>query len=459
MHVRTLGVLGGGGEPANHRVAGVFRRPVRVGGRVLGDDPVLEAGRLEGGLPVLDGPLDPGNEPARGRGIDVIGDRLDRLRELGRRVFLLQPVAGNEGSGLGLLLGPPVIDHVGIEVSDPAVEEPGHHRLLGQLHHAPVHDQRGGGGTGAQTEAGRVGAGGRAGGRIDGEEGLDLDVDRKGQHPVDERPRAIGIAAVDPGAGAQLGRRRGEEPGHVDDRGAVLAPCVDVEGAEHRAEVALGHGPRDRETGVGVNPVVDAAEQDPAVAALPAHHLAARGLLPAVDRVGRRLGHPGHHQDVPAQHASGDLEEELASDLMGDPKPGAGLGVGRDHPVVGTGVGLAAAGRLTAGAARGAAVTGFGLGGAGVGGASRRGTGGSGRGLRRSPSATGHDGAGAQHEERPDVGHETEASGYRRERNRPEPPPGAPPTSDAVTRMSFTAAPPPRREGEAVQSRRRSPRH
>ena len=62
--VRAAGVLGGGGQPADDGVAHVFGTPVGVllrRGRFLADDGVLEAGGLEGLVPVFDALLEPGH--------------------------------------------------------------------------------------------------------------------------------------------------------------------------------------------------------------------------------------------------------------------------------------------------------------------------------------------------------------------------------------------------------------
>ena len=98
VDVRARRVLDRRRQPADHRVARVFRRSSR-------DPPsatalpsrgcVLEPGRFERGLPVLDALLDV-RHPLRRRGrIDAVDDRLHRLGERRVRILLLEAVAGD----------------------------------------------------------------------------------------------------------------------------------------------------------------------------------------------------------------------------------------------------------------------------------------------------------------------------------------------------------------------------
>ena len=81
VDMRTHRVLGGRRQPADHRVARVFRAPVRVVLRRFARfDGVPEARGFERGTPVLDAFLDV-RHPLRRRGrVDVVHDRLRGVR-------------------------------------------------------------------------------------------------------------------------------------------------------------------------------------------------------------------------------------------------------------------------------------------------------------------------------------------------------------------------------------------
>ena len=106
--VRAAGVFGGGGKPADDRIADVLGAPpgiLRGGGRFLADDGVFEAGSGEGLVPVFDSLLEPGHPFLRGSGIDVVDDGLDGLGDGGRGILLFEPPAGDVARAFGLVLG------------------------------------------------------------------------------------------------------------------------------------------------------------------------------------------------------------------------------------------------------------------------------------------------------------------------------------------------------------------
>src|SRR4051794_18661710 len=83
MDVRTDGILRRRRQPANHRVANVFGRPVWiVRGHVAGDDSILEPRGLEGGLPIEDRLSNPGLPFVRRVRIHVVDDWLLRVAEI-----------------------------------------------------------------------------------------------------------------------------------------------------------------------------------------------------------------------------------------------------------------------------------------------------------------------------------------------------------------------------------------
>ena len=93
---RPHGVLDGGGQPADDRVAHVLRAEFRIllrGGSRFADNGVLEAGRFEGSFPALHARVHVRNPLGRRRRIDVIHDRLHRFGKRRSRILLLQAPA------------------------------------------------------------------------------------------------------------------------------------------------------------------------------------------------------------------------------------------------------------------------------------------------------------------------------------------------------------------------------
>ena len=205
VDVRTRRVLDRRRQPADHRVARVFRTPVGILGRrrrVLREDRVLEARRLERALPALDAALQIRN-PLGGRGrIDPVDDRLHRLRQRGRRVLLFETVARDVAALRRAVLVLAVVHLPHREVADALVEQARRHRLLGQQHHAVVHDDAGAAGTGRRAAAPARGrarrAGGQIGRRVVGLRRLHLDVLGERHRAIDERPRRVERARAHP---------------------------------------------------------------------------------------------------------------------------------------------------------------------------------------------------------------------------------------------------------------------
>ena len=150
VDVRALGVHTGLFHPADHRVARVGRVPVRVfllAGSIHGHDGILKAGRLKGHLPVFHSLLDVGTPLVRPVAPDVVDDGLDRLREFGRGILLLQPVAVDDLAGdHASRIGGAIVVVAGGEVADPGIGVARHHRLVRKQGDAVVHHHRSAGG-------------------------------------------------------------------------------------------------------------------------------------------------------------------------------------------------------------------------------------------------------------------------------------------------------------------------
>src|SRR5262249_34575849 len=135
---------------AYNRIAYVFRTEVRIlfwSRGHFGDDGVLEAGCLEGGLPAFDAFLDPFPPFHWCGGIDVIDDRLYWLGYRCVGILFLEPPTGDVTNTLRAMFIAAVIDHRLTEESDTLVQNARHHRFFRQFHHAVVQHNGGAAGT------------------------------------------------------------------------------------------------------------------------------------------------------------------------------------------------------------------------------------------------------------------------------------------------------------------------
>ncbi len=240
------------------------------------------------------------------------------------------------------------------EVADALVEEARHHRLLGELHHAVVHEDAG------AAFAHRVGrprrlraaaAGLRLGRRGEGVGRFDLDVLGERDDAFDERAGGVEGAGADAGAHGELGCFGGEEARHVDDRGVVFAERLDVEDHQDALVVRGLHGARDRHLRVGGDVVFDAAQQDAIALAFPADDAIAGGLTAIADAE-RGAGDLADPEEFLAELLLRDLVIDLVLDAVHGEQARVGLRLLRDHLVVGLDLGLAGTVRgLTATAA------------------------------------------------------------------------------------------------------------
>ena len=302
--------------------------------RFLRDDRVLEAGRFERRLPALDAFLDV-RHPLRGRRrIDVVDDRLHRLGERGVRILLFQPPARDVAAALRAMLVAAVVDLLDGEVADALVEQSRHHRLLGQLHHAVVHDDAGAAGPRLVRE--RLRRGDRTldldAGRV-GVRRFDFDVVRERDSALDERARRVERARPHAGAAAELRHFGREGTRDVDHRRIVLAERLDVERHEDRVVVRRLDRLRDRLPAVRDDVVGDAAQQDAIVASLPFHDAVAN-RLPALAGAERRPRDLADPEELLAQLRGRDLVVEPVTDAVHGEEALVRLGFFGDDPVV-----------------------------------------------------------------------------------------------------------------------------
>ena len=142
--MRPHGVFDGGGQPADDRVAHIFRAEIRIllgSRRRLGDNRVFETGRFEGLLPAFDAANHVRHPLGGRRGIDVIHDRLHGFGKRGGRIFLLQAPARDINTPGCAVLVPAIIQLPHGEEAYPLIEQARRHGMLWQFHHTVMqHD-------------------------------------------------------------------------------------------------------------------------------------------------------------------------------------------------------------------------------------------------------------------------------------------------------------------------------
>ena len=338
VHVGAGGVLDRRRQPADDRVAGVLGAPVGVllgGGGLSRDHRVAEPGLLERRLPRLDA-LPHVRHPLRGGGgVYPVGDRGDRIGQRLFRLLLLEPPAGDVPPARRAVLLAAVVDLPHREIADPLVEQARHHRLLGQLDHAVVqHHRRAAGPHAAAGPRGRSVA--RTGRRRRGVGvgGPDLDVPRKRNHRLDERPVPGEAARLQPRAGAELRDLGIEQPGDVDHRRPRLGERLDVERPKDRIVVRGLDRLRDRPGLVGDDGVGHALQQDPVAAAVPLDHPVPERLSAVADPLAGARD-PADPEKLPPQLVHRDLVEHLVVEAVHDEHSLVGLRLLGDHLVVG----------------------------------------------------------------------------------------------------------------------------
>ena len=162
VDIRTVSIGGRGSQVTDNAETSVLHTHIRIVLRpFLSVDGILPAGLLEGDLPVVD----TGNQVLtplfRGRRVDVIDDRLDRLDQLAALLALdilrlgLQAPAGDVTHRLDTLLLVVEAAVTAGEVTDAGVEPTLLHRLLRQEDHRGVQHE----GHGTGFAAGRESAG------------------------------------------------------------------------------------------------------------------------------------------------------------------------------------------------------------------------------------------------------------------------------------------------------------
>ena len=135
-------------QPTHHALADLGQGQIVVVGRVLDDDGVADADRLERGVPGQDAFADRLQVVARNAAVQPIRDRPHRLGHRCGRVLLFQPpaldVALARAARQVVVIA---VDH-GVEVADPRVGRTRGHRLVRQAHQRVVQ---------AEEHAARVG--------------------------------------------------------------------------------------------------------------------------------------------------------------------------------------------------------------------------------------------------------------------------------------------------------------
>ncbi len=327
VDVRAIRVLHGAGEIADDGVAGVLGIELGVllrRRRVFGEDGVLEAGRLERPLPVLDALLEVGPPLLRRRRVDVIDDGVDGLDEFAARVGLgvrrFEPPAKDVLPFLGALRLPAIVGLFEIEEADALIEEARLHRDGGQEHHRVRHLERDRAGAALRRRLGRVVR----------EHAADLDVFGVACGPIEEAP-----LVVEPPHFVLLARALGQperrhvrrvQLRHVDhDPHRIFRERLDREARDDGLEVRVAHGLGDGQRVGGDVLVGDGAEEHVLPLPLPPDGLRVRLLSPVADVVGRPRD-AGDEQHLAAHQAVRDLEEQLRAVVqhMDREEPGVG---------------------------------------------------------------------------------------------------------------------------------------
>ncbi len=225
------------------------------------------------------------------------------------------------------------------EEADASIPVAGHHRVVGQLHHAVVELDR------HRAEA-RIAAARRReatllllperiGGAL-GERGHQARLDVLGErlHGREEAARLVHPLHV-----AQVDLRRElrhvvhEQTGHVDDRGAVFRIGHDVERLEDCRDRRRLDGNRLVRAVGGPQVVLHVAQQHPVVPLVPPNN-AVLGLQPAVAVAGLRLGDLCDPDELAAELGLRDLVVELVLDPVRSEHALARLRVFRNHLVI-----------------------------------------------------------------------------------------------------------------------------
>ena len=140
LNAGSRGVLHGRRKPADHGVPCVLKGPVGIVRRIQREDRVAEPGLLEGFLPVFHTRLEVWDPPFGHSRIDIVDDRLDRVRDRRGRVLLLEPIPSDVACLLDLLILGRVVDEAGGEVAHSVVAQAALHRHVWEEVEAPAHD-------------------------------------------------------------------------------------------------------------------------------------------------------------------------------------------------------------------------------------------------------------------------------------------------------------------------------
>ena len=176
---------------------------------------------------------------------------------------------------------PPVVVSVLREVADALIEQPRHHWLLGQFHHAVRHDDGGGVAPHPACGCGRgrvTASPSRVERRRVGLHHLDVDVFGKRHDFLEQRPVLIEATRANATAHRQLWNLGQEKRADLDDGIAARTECRHIERSDDCRVVRVGHCARNGRRRIGDDAVVDQAQQHAVADELPAHDAIARGL-------------------------------------------------------------------------------------------------------------------------------------------------------------------------------------